>query len=59
MFDKGLVGHNIKRNQSRLPRIGPYNVCKTSLLFFEDKRKTLYDRISSFTYFHGDALGWQ
>ena len=28
----------MKRIQSRLHRIGPYNVCKISLSYFDDKR---------------------
>ena len=44
--------HNIKRIQSKLHRIGTYDVCKISLSCFNDKRYILDDGINSLAYFH-------
>ena len=44
----------IKRIQSKLHRIGTYNVCKISLSCFDDKRYALNDGVNTFAYFHKD-----
>ena len=38
LFNKKVIRHNMKRIQSKLHRIGIYDVCKISLSCFEDKR---------------------
>ena len=44
----------MKRIQSKLQRIGTYDVCKISLSCFEDKRYVLGDGVNSLAYFHKD-----
>ena len=43
LFNKKVIRHNMKRIQSKLHRIGTYNVCKVSLSCFDDKRYVLND----------------
>ena len=49
--------HKMKRTQSKLHRIGTYDVCKISLSCFDDKRFILDagDDINSLGYFHKDV----
>ena len=42
----------MKRIQSKLHRIGTYNVCKVSLSCFDDKIYISDDAINSLNYFH-------
>ena len=51
------VKHNMKRIQSKLHRIRAYDVCKTSLSLFDDKRYILHDDINILTYFHQGIRG--
>ena len=44
------MSHNMKKIQSKLHRIGVYDVCKISLSYFDDKRYILDDGINSFDY---------
>ena len=41
----------MKRVQSKLHKIGAYNVCKISLFCFDNKRYILGDSINSSAYF--------
>ena len=45
----------MKRIQSKLHRIGTYDVCKISLSCSGDKRYILGDGINSLAYFHEDV----
>ena len=54
LFNKKLIRHNMKRTQSKLHEIGTYDICKTSLSCFDDKRYVLGDAINSLVYFHND-----
>ena len=45
----------MKRIQSKLYRIGTYELCKISLSCFNDKRYILNDGINSLAYFHKDV----
>ena len=54
LFNKKIVRHNMKRIQSRLHRLGTYDVFKVSLPCFDDKRYILDNGIDSFSYFHKD-----
>ena len=54
LFDIRMIRHNLKRIQSKLHRIGTYDVCKISSPCFDDKRHTLDDGINSLAYFHKD-----
>ena len=44
----------MKRIQSKLHRIGTYNVCKISLSCFDDKRYVLNDGVNILACFHED-----
>ena len=46
----------MKRIQSKLHKIGTYEVCKISLSSFNDNRYILNDDINSLAYFHKDIL---
>ena len=54
LFNKKVIRHNMKRIQSKLHRIGSYNVCKISLSCFDDKRYVLNDVINTLAYFHNN-----
>ena len=54
LFNKKVIRHNMKRIQSKLHRIGTYNVCKISLSCFDDKRYVLNDDVNTFAYFRKD-----
>ena len=47
--------YNMKRIQSKLHRIGTYDVSKISLFCFDDKRYILDDDINTLAYFHKDT----
>ena len=55
LFNKKMMRHRKKRIQSKLLRIGTYDVCKISLSCFDDKGYILDDGINSFAYFHEDV----
>ena len=46
--------HKMKIIQSKLHRIGTYDVCKNSLSCFDDKRYILGNGVNSLAYFHKD-----
>ena len=54
LFNKKVMRHNMKRIQSKLHRIGTYDICKISLLCFDDKRYVLGDGVNTLAYFHKD-----
>ena len=54
LFNKKVTRHNMKRIQSKLHRIGTYDVCKISLSCFDDKRYVLDDGVNTLAYFHKD-----
>ena len=54
LFNKKVMRHNMKRIQSKLHRIGTYDVCKISLSCFDDNRYVLDDGINTLAYFHKD-----
>ena len=47
-----MIKPNMKRIQSKLHRIGTYDVCKISLPCFDDKRYILDDGANTLAYFH-------
>ena len=49
-----VIRYNKKRIQSRLHRIGTYDVCKISLGCFHDKTYVLQNGANSLAYFHKD-----
>ena len=52
LFTKKVIRYNMKRIQSRLLRIGTYDVCKIALFCFDDKRYILDSGVNSLAYFH-------
>ena len=48
----------MKRIQSKLHRIGTYDVYKISLSCFDDKRYILNGGINSLAYFHKNVKSW-
>ena len=51
LFNKNLLRHKVKRIQSKLHRIGTYDVCEISLTCFDDKRYILDDSINTLPIF--------
>ena len=56
LINKEIMRHKMKRIQSKMHKIGTYDVCKVSLSCFDDKRYILDDGINSLVYFHKDTL---
>ena len=54
LFNKRIIRHSMKRIQSKLHRIGIYDICKISLPCFDDKGYVLDDGINTLDYFHKD-----
>ena len=54
LFNIKIMKHKMKRIQSKLHKIGTYDVCKISFFCFNDKRYILDDDINSLAYFHRD-----
>ena len=50
-----MARHEMKRIQSKLHRVGTYDVCKVSVSCFDDERYILDDGIDSLAYFHKDT----
>ena len=55
LFNKKIIRDKMKRIQSKLHKIGTYEVCKISLSCFDYKRYILDDGINSLAYFHKDT----
>ena len=51
LFNKNFIKHIMKRIQSKLHKIGTYDLCKISLSCFDDKRCILNDGINSLHIF--------
>ena len=54
LFNRRVMRHRMKRIQSKLHRIGTYEVYKIYLSCFDEKRYILDDDINSLAYFHND-----
>ena len=52
LFDKKVVRHCMKRILAKGNKIGTYDICKISLLCFDDKRYVLNDGVNSLAYGH-------
>ena len=48
--------HSMKKIQSKLHRIGTYDIFKITLPCFDDEHFILDDGVSSLAYFHRDIL---
>ena len=55
LINKGVMRHKMKIIQSKLHRIAAYDICKTSLSSFDDKRQILGDDINNLAYFCQDV----
>ena len=51
-----IMRHKMKRIQSKLHKIGTYDVFKISLSCFDDKRYILDDGINNLASFHQDTF---
>ena len=54
LFNEKVIRRNMKRIQSKLHKIGTYDVCKNSLSCFDNEKYILDDGINSLAYFHKD-----
>ena len=59
LFNKKVIRHNRKRIQSKLHKIGTYDVWKISLLCFDDKRYVLDHGVNTLAYFRKDIKKWR
>ena len=55
LSNKKIIRDKMKRIQSKLHKIGTYEVCKISLSCFDYKKYILDDGINSLAYFHKDV----
>ena len=52
LFNKKVIRHKMKRIQGKKYKIGTYEINRTSLSCFDDKRFALDDGIHTLAYFH-------
>ena len=55
LFNKKIIKHEMKRIQAKKHKIGTYEIDKTSLSCFDDKRQVLDDGVHTLAYFHKDS----
>ena len=51
---KKVIGHKMRRIQSKKHKMGTYEINKVSLLCFDDKRFVLNNGIHTLAHFHKD-----
>ena len=56
LFNEKILRHKMKRIQSKKRKLGTYEIDKTSLSCFDDKRYVLDDEIYTLAYFHKDSV---
>ena len=56
LFNENIIGHKIKRIQSKKHKLGTYEMDKISLSCFEDKRYPLDDGVYTLAYFHKNSI---
>ena len=54
LFNKKVLRHKMRRIQGKKHKMGTYEINKTSLSVFDDKRFVLDDGIHTLAYFHKD-----
>ena len=59
LFNRKVIRHNMNRIESKLHKIGPYNIYKVSLSCFDDKRYVLDNGVNTLAYFHNDIKNSQ
>ena len=52
LFNEKIIRHKMKRIQSKIHKLGTYEINKISLSCFDDKRYVLDDGIYTLSYFH-------
>ena len=57
LFGRRLMKHSMNRIQSKLHRIGTFDVFKLSMSYFDDKRYIIDDGVSNLAYFHRNVFG--
>ena len=55
LFNKKIIGHKMKRIQSKKYELGIHEIDKIYLSCFDDKRYVLDDGIFTLAYFHKDS----
>ena len=55
LFNKKIIRHKMKRIQAKKHKIGIYEIDKTFLSCFDDKRFVLDDGVHTLPYFHKDC----
>ena len=55
LFNKKIIRHKMKRIQAKKHKVGTYEIDKTSLSCFDNKRHVLDDGIDTLAYFHKDC----
>ena len=55
LFNKKIIRHKMKRIQAKKHKIGNYEIDKTYLSCFDDKRYVLDDGVHTLAYFHKDS----
>ena len=56
LFNEKIIRHKMKRIQSKIHKLGTYEINKISLSCFEDKRYVLDDGTCMLAYFHKDSV---
>ena len=56
LFNQKITRHKMKRIHSKKHKLGTYEINKTSLSCFDDKRCVLDDGIHTLTCFHKDSV---
>ena len=56
LFDEKIIRHKMKRIQSKIHKLGTYEINKISLSCFDDKRYVLDDGTCTLVYFHKDSV---
>ena len=54
LFNKKIIGHKMRRIQSKKCKMGTYEINKIFLSCFDDKRFVSNDGICTLAYFHKD-----
>ena len=55
LFNKKIIKHKMKIIQAKKHKIGTYEIDKTSLSCFDEKRQVLDDGFHTLAYFHKDS----
>ena len=56
LFNKKIIRHKMKRNQSKKHKIGRYEIDKISLSCFDDKRYALDGGTHTLSFFHENSV---